>query len=170
MTTPMTDREFAAWAAGFFDGEGCVSITIGGNRFGVSHYLQVVVAQVDPRPLELLASRFGGSITPRNRASQRPNEQPAQQWRLYGRSARPFLEAVAPYLIVKGEPVRIGLKFLALGTHPGRRGAGPSELVVREELRLALRLANNQPTKGRKRKADGPGARMESRLQALAIT
>ena len=47
------DREELAWAAGFFDGEGCFSFSVAGN------YLCVSISQTEPEPLERFARAVG---------------------------------------------------------------------------------------------------------------
>ncbi len=47
-----------AWAAGFFDGEGCV--TLSRSRAGDPQRLQMSVAQVDERPLRRFGEAIGG--------------------------------------------------------------------------------------------------------------
>lgn len=49
------DREELAWAAGFFDGEGCINVSVS-NRTKVADYkaLRITVSQVNRQPLDRL--------------------------------------------------------------------------------------------------------------------
>jgi chorismate mutase len=52
------------WASGFFDGEGCISISKRQRTVGyLEHHLSVQVSQNDKRPLLEIQKRFGGSLT-----------------------------------------------------------------------------------------------------------
>lgn len=46
-----------AWAAGFFDGEGCVSVRRGRNR-RYGNYLRLTITQADRRPLDRFQRTF----------------------------------------------------------------------------------------------------------------
>ena len=122
----MTDSD-RAYAAGFFDGEGCIVIAFpkkskSGRRY---HRLDVAVAQVDPRPLRWLLDLYGGRLdTPTPREKGRP----VWHWRLNGPTAEAFLRSVRPYLIVKAEQADVAFEFRATvrrrtGGHK-RSGAG----------------------------------------------
>ena len=99
-----------AWAAGFFDGEGCIQITRTGR-------LVVVAAQATPEPLLAIQKAFGGNVTARHAVSPRHKDQWA--WQASGQVALDFLRAIRPHLRVKGE-----LAALAEGVMTLRRGRG----------------------------------------------
>jgi len=82
------------WAAGFFDGEGCVTWAY--NRSGPKEYrcLQVTAVQKKLGPLNFLRERWGGSVGGKTRAGY---------WRACGFRAAAFLKQVLPYLQVKAE-------------------------------------------------------------------
>jgi hypothetical protein len=95
-----------AYLAGFFDGEGSISII---RRKPHGHVLHVDVGQIDRRPLELLRSRFGGSIQLQRRHSF--GRRDLWYWKTGSQNAVPFLEAMLPYLIVKREQAELALRF-----------------------------------------------------------
>lgn len=111
-----------AWAAGFFDGEGCIVGSRG--RTGGAYYftLMVSVGQVDPRPLEHLRGLFGGTVQPHRVKTAKV--QASSVWTVTGGYARNFLNAVEPYLRVKGERARLALRVSpeALYEQPNRPG------------------------------------------------
>lgn len=134
-------REVVAWAAGFFDGEGCVRIV----RQGSDHLgLGVAVGQVDDTPLLELQAWWSGTVHlhPAHRANQRP----LWQWRVHGRSAAVFLEEVRPHLRVKGPAADVGLRFATTLVTVGRGRSRPhltsEEIAIREACLAEIREIN----------------------------
>lgn len=118
---------FLAWAAGFFDGEGSVFVEVAksaNTRRGIRTALHVSVTQTSVPCLDLLKGWFGGKIqmiTPYRRATM--NNSVCYIWRLLNRDAIPFLEAVAPYVVVKKEQVELALHY-PLTSADGRKYGG----------------------------------------------
>lgn len=91
------------YAAGFFDGEGSITIIIGrGSQIGS---LFISVGQIDERPLLLLQELWGGSINLDNKRVSR--------WRINHQKASDALAEMLPHLIVKREQAKIAIEFLA---------------------------------------------------------
>lgn len=89
----------AAWAAGFIDGEGSLAISVTSNG---TFNIYVVAGNTDPRPLLKLKELFGGRVV--NRTSRIANHRDHYVWTLTGKhNLLAFLDAVEPYLVVKGE-------------------------------------------------------------------
>ena len=94
------DREELAWAAGFFDGEGCFSYTEKA-RYGVA-----TITQADIRPLDRFktAVRVGNVYGPYDKKYPgRMSKQP--QW-IYRAHRREHVQAVAALLWFKLSPVK----------------------------------------------------------------
>ena len=143
------DREDSLYAAGFTDGEGCISV----NRYpGSGTFRAQIVIQVTTLPvLEWLRDRWGGKIYAANPAGVRRRQQ-SWQWAINrDQQQLDFLMDVRPFLKVKGEVVDNALAFLRLKMAGGWRrseadNAALLELVVvhrqfgveRERRRLAL--------------------------------
>ena len=72
-TTP--DPIELAWAAGFVDGEGCFTA-------GAGRWPQIIVVQVDRRPLERLHAALGGlgAVAARPPSTRSPNDKPQFEW------------------------------------------------------------------------------------------
>lgn len=88
-----------AYLAGFFDGEGCISMSRD-KRGYVARQLKIV--GVDPSPLERFRSRFGGTISLRKtRQSERHSY--ATALTLGKREGQEALRAMLPLLTVKRE-------------------------------------------------------------------
>jgi hypothetical protein len=90
----MTRNEDLAWAAGFFDGEGCVSATPSSpTKQGVTRcYLRASVTQKHPPLLEKFAGLFGcGAIRSESRRTM-------HQFQVNGRQAFGVMDALWPWL------------------------------------------------------------------------
>lgn len=96
------------YAAGFFDGEGTVSIRVHrvkvrGRRYP-HHRLHAVVAQRDTAVLYLFAERWGGSVKETTSAK-------VGYWRVADKLAERFLRDVVEHLVVKRYQAEIALSF-----------------------------------------------------------
>lgn len=89
------------WAAGFFDGEGNVYIRHRGRKNPEIH---AQITQKDPRPLQEIHFRFGGSI------SKTKNPANCWRWRCACQNAARFFEAILPHSFVKREAIEKALK------------------------------------------------------------
>jgi hypothetical protein len=90
------------WAAGFFDGEGCVCIVKQVKRQKTYHWLDISVYQNHRASLEELQGLFGGSIVIEGRA---------WKWRACGPTAGEALREMLPYLRVKRAQAEIAVAF-----------------------------------------------------------
>ena len=111
----MEDQLFLAWAAGFFDGEGCVLVSERFNKGGGDSTFQlfVSVTQQDTRALHKLRERFGGNVTP-DKAALRGYERKngtflVWRWKSTSIVAYNFLKAIYPYTVVKADQIAIAL-------------------------------------------------------------
>lgn len=123
-----------AWAAGFFDGEGCISIRQCARRSAqyrtlTSHdqfSLRIAVANRNPAPLDRFIALFGGVVSVR--PHQSPTRGIAYALELYGAHAEAILRRLLPYLVVKAELAAVALAFREYQTStPSRAGQGMSE-------------------------------------------
>ncbi len=151
MITPTTHE--CAWAAGFFDGEGCVMIfrrtgqarDKAGRRY---HRLIVSLRQADMRPLEWLMARWYGSCHPQQPAT--PNAKLSWTWMLSCRRAAAFLVDIQPYVVHKKERIAIALEFQAtMGLNVARKRKGwtavtPEQWQHREAMRQQLKVLNKR--------------------------
>lgn len=108
-TTLLARRDDVIWAAGFFDGEGCVSIVRQVKYGKLYHWLDISVYQNHSASLELLRELFGGSVRP---------EQNAWKWRACGPTAGNALHEMTPYLRVKRAQAEVAVLFQARKLHP----------------------------------------------------
>ncbi len=152
-------REDIAYLAGFFDGEGSVTINHVKRDGGKSdsYTLHMVITNTDPTVLVWAQSIFGGYLIPRPvRGTQ---QKPSLHWMLCNQWAMRFLETIRPYLRMKIAPVDVAINFQrAMRKHGPKRT--PADVIAwREEQRLTIRLMN-----GRKRRDDDPDALPTARM------
>jgi len=128
------NRDALGYAAGFFDGEGCVSIIQTKSAAGAVHYrLAVMITQVDETPLRWLKQRFGGrSYEVANNRSRLTNY-PRTCWALHfnGQEAASLLQQIEPLLLVKREQVQNALAFIAVKANGPRGRKTPADVQVR---------------------------------------
>lgn len=88
----MTNEELA-WAAGFFDGEGYISIVARNTKIHNRHYhhqyIRLGINHVDPRPLQRFQQLFGGKLV--NSINVKGNRKPRWQWKLSCEQAKQFI-------------------------------------------------------------------------------
>jgi len=96
-----------AWAAGFFDGEGCIGI-YKRHHAPESYAISLSVAQVDPRPLRRFAEIVGGPVAP---SRARGNQRPYWRWALTNRRGADVLSVLYEYLVGKKEQAALALEF-----------------------------------------------------------
>lgn len=113
----MSKSHQLAWAAGFMDGDGHISIqnrkTKHKEKTYTGTYLRVGACQASLAPLEKLQSLFGGSIKPKNSGPnpQGYNRKPQWVWCLSTEQAKNALEQMMPYLVHKQKVAKLALEF-----------------------------------------------------------
>jgi len=136
-----------AYLAGFIDGEGCITVRISpGTKhhktWNPSVYASVTISQVDPRTLQWIQARWGGSI--RKLSRNRGNERTAWEWCVVGHYAQRLFEQVRPMLKSKGEQADNAMRLATLRKARGwGNGLTPHEVEVQADIRstaLALNL------------------------------
>jgi hypothetical protein len=109
MTPTKTDL---AWAAGFFDGEGCVAV--GRNKKNNSqkpwwfHVSVALVCTNKPAIEKFLNIAEIGSLNKRKRTK---TNKLTWAWRASLTNSKEFLEKLLPYLIIKKEEVKLAIKL-----------------------------------------------------------
>lgn len=112
-----------AYVAGFFDGEGCISI----NR----NNLQTTLSNTDFEILVKLKNEFGGNIY---KEKKKENYKQKWIWQISDRSTlKYFLNRIYKYTTVKRQQIEYGLKFLELSTKSTPKGGlSEDELKIRK--------------------------------------
>jgi hypothetical protein len=98
------------WIAGFFDGEGCVSINSGTNGRTEKRYVKVSVsiAQKDRDILEKIREQHGGKIY-----EYKSSNSHALFWQKQC-DVKKILEELIPYLIIKKEKAIEALEIIGI--------------------------------------------------------
>lgn len=131
-----------AWAAGFFDGEGCVSIQCKKRPKNSCSWfvLTVTISNTNLDSMDTLKSLFGfGTIYAIPKIEGR---QQGYKWILTGRSAEIFLTAVRSYSIVKKPHVELALEFRGLGQKVPFKKVEESVYTRGCEIAAAIRNLN----------------------------
>lgn len=134
------------YAAGFFDGEGCVSLFYTRIRAWRSDptkvvrgiKLTVLIANSDLKILEQFRAAFGGHINISNKVRSIKHK-PVHAWRLTSsRVQEKFLRSIQPYSFVKKYQIDIGLEYLTTAKGLGQR---PTQEEWDIRLRCLERMA-----------------------------
>lgn len=133
-----------AYIAGFFDGEGSVTIHQNAKPSprgkNPNHTLQVSIGNTDPRVLVRVHEEFGGGFCYRKRI--KANHRKIAQWQARSRSALAFLEAIQPYIEMKCDQVAVAIAFQR-SKQPYRRNLVSAETIAwRETQRQTIRSLN----------------------------
>lgn len=126
----MTQQLDTAWAAGFFDGEGSISIRkLFYGPLRRTHYgLYLRCAQVERGPLDKFVRIFQTGSVRLSRAYD-VNRAPYHDWCCAGTSAARVLDAMLPFLTVKHERAVLALEFRS----QTRRTSGRRSLSTEEQ-------------------------------------
>lgn len=123
------DPVFLAWAAGFFDGEGTIIITMSRKS---CLYLSAKMSQVVTAPLEEIRAVYGGCLHKRDKNST------CMVLTLGPRASAEFLSDIRPYCRVKCEEIDMALEFAATVTPLNRRKVPADIMDKRRELRARI--------------------------------
>lgn len=147
--------EDAAYAAGFFDGEGCISISYNpsnksrkknGKIYVNERYsLYVSLSQNDPAPIDWLVTRFGGSSRfLRGKRSYDQGFYERWNWCITTNAAINFLRTIRPFLIVKASQADIAFEFAeTMRRANDTRKLSAETVAKRQELHLKMREIRN---------------------------
>ena len=141
----MTEDFFLAWAAGFFDGEGCVIVELSkerGCRHGFRTSLHATVTQTSLPCLELFLERFGGAIkTSEHRTPNGRRWAVQYTWVTRNEAAIDFLRAIHPYSVVKREQIGVAIKY-PFRADTGRKYGSPTNPIPDEVMAQRVAIAH----------------------------
>ena len=124
-----------AYAAGLFDGEGCVYIATKGNRWFYPR-TDVGMTTKGKALLDMMCQKYGGKVRKFREATDK--WEAAWTWNLLNRDTEPFLRAIQPHLVIKQEQVRLVLKFLEMhDALPKRPRKGNQKVWTDEAIEAA---------------------------------
>lgn len=103
-----------AYAAGFMDGEGCVSIHTSNPRKGRSkrYILLVTITQKDGKVMDWLYGNFGGCVVKKNKGKNTFSPDTwIYEWRADNKTAYEFCKQVYQFSIVKKRQLELAVRF-----------------------------------------------------------
>lgn len=108
-----------AWAAGLFEGEGCISIGV--RNSDETYRLICIIGSTDRETIEFFHRRWGGYF--QRGFGKQPNHKPSWTWTLIGPKAAAFLAAIQPHVRTQKtrEKLELGIRFQS-GRLPGGTG------------------------------------------------
>jgi len=105
------------WLAGFFDGEGCINITVAGKHRRC--ILRLYIVNTDMDVLSRIQSEYGGFLSERVHPNH-PNWKPCGTLTWTNQQARELLERIGKHIILKRRQLDLALEFLSLRGSPDR--------------------------------------------------
>lgn len=101
-----------AWAAGFFDGEGCVSGYTTHFPTRTVRYIALIVAQTSTEHLERFKLAVGAGSIQRPVSGKKPHHKPMYRWQKAGKDAHAVMELLRPFLcspkLTKYDVLKVG--------------------------------------------------------------
>jgi hypothetical protein len=100
------------YAAGLFDGEGCVSIPVlrrPGRMDRLS--LRVEMGMTNPEAVLIMRDNFGGSMHTNHHEKRNKNHRPQFTWITGSSNGAKFLRAIQPFSIIKRLEIEVALEF-----------------------------------------------------------
>lgn len=140
----MLKKEIIAYAAGLFDGEGCVDIykaSLSKASKSPSYMLRVNIVQKDGRIMNWLEEHFDGYV-----AKDFHGGYYIYKWELRSQAAKRFLLIIFPFVKIKKEQVELAIlfeetkgKYLeSLKGYQGFRRLTEEEIAYRQDLKEKL--------------------------------
>lgn len=133
------------WLAGFFDGEGTVSISYKVNSNGKAEFKRyVALTNTKVDILNHIQSEFGGVVRQNSISKKDNNFKPCYQWRGSSKVGNQFLYEIQNYLILKKEHCDLWFMFnqtvpeMSLGNFHG--GLGVDTEFVQNRMCMVNRL------------------------------
>jgi len=104
------ERDLDAYMAGFFDGEGHITIK-NDSRRKWGYYVEIGATNTVLAPLELLKKSYGGNVLPKSFTGRLGKKQ-CYIWKASGKDAHWALSRMLPWLRVKNKKARSGIIIL----------------------------------------------------------
>jgi hypothetical protein len=138
----MSRTHEVCWAAGFFDGEGYITIQKRGHKNYIGHYLRIGINHVAIEPLLEMQRLFGGNISEQNPEKVIGNRKPRHGWNLSTSKASETLKQLLPYLRNKNKVAALALDFQE--TIQSNKQKIPDSVVeLRESLKTKITALNS---------------------------
>ncbi len=145
----MSKSHRLAWAAGFIDGDGFITIqnrksTVNGKVY-TGQYLRLGCCQASEVPLKELQSIFGGTIRNKNSGPNRDNYKRLPQfiWTLSTQQASEALVQLLPYLVHKKDVAILATQFQETMSKT-KQQLSPELLTYRLEIQSKITSINSE--------------------------
>ena len=127
-----------AYAAGIFDGEGCIGIEKVNrpHRKNPEYKLRVIVVSTDRWLCEWLRFAFGGTV--QERKSHPTHTKDQWSWVAYCSTAAEFLRSVLPYMNLKRPQAELAIKFQSHKKQKRTKGLTEEELALEEAQKVLM--------------------------------
>lgn len=139
----MDDKLFLAWAAGFFDGEGCVLVEMSKEsrcKHGIRTALHATVTQTSLPCLKLFLEKFGGIIVANeNKTPQGRRWSVQYRWSVKNDDAIRFLKQIQPYCVVKKEQVDVAINYPTKSSD-GKKYGSKANPIPEEVMQARLQM------------------------------
>ena len=98
-----------AYAAGLFDGEGCLTIGRAAKKPGYVYWIRIDIGMSNKalHLLDAMKNQYGGTLRKTRPATGK--WEAATGWVLFGKEAESFLRNIQPWVYLKQEQLRLGL-------------------------------------------------------------
>ncbi len=121
----MSNAHKLAWCAGFFDGEGFVTIqerkSKVRDKIYKGYYLRIGVNHVAPEPLQELQKVLGGTLRQQTEHTVVGNRKRRHSWQLSCQAASDALIKMMPYFCNKNQVAELGIELQnTMGNHGER--------------------------------------------------
>lgn len=137
-----------AWLAGFFDGEGCISVRkqISGQRYNPTYSISITVTNTSKLVMDYLVKLCGSYYkTELRKAGRVGNRKDCYYWQICSEKAKMLLEIILPYLVLKKEQAINAIKLDdSVRRHKGKYRLSNDIIMYRESLYNKSRLLNRR--------------------------
>ncbi len=99
----MTPIDTAPYLAGYFDGEGCITVRDG---------LRLLITATHPAACQRMVDAYGGTVV---RRTTKPGCKQQWVWTCYGMRAVRALDAMLPFLLEKQQQAILALRWYEIG-------------------------------------------------------
>lgn len=134
-----------AWCAGFFDGEGFVTIQKRNSKvngkYYQSFYLRIGINHVNPQPLYEIQRILGGTIRQQSEHTIVGNRHRRHSWQLSCQQAKEGLIQMMPYFRNKTEVAELGIE-LQNTMSKSKKKTSDEIFTIRSQLKERITLLN----------------------------
>lgn len=114
-----------AWAAGFIDGEGCITTATNGPNRSV-HMIQISVCNTDKNVVRVFKKWFKcGTLCTNHQSQRNPRWLDSHTWAVRAKGAEEVIRVLLPYLRIKHRQAKVALrlrKAVYAGTSVANKG------------------------------------------------